>query len=45
LDNRESGDIDGRIFRDCQYNYNFLYGKANQDLFNDLQKLEEFKED
>lgn len=30
---------DGRVFRDTTYNYNVLYGMANQELLADLRKL------
>jgi hypothetical protein len=33
---------DGRIFRDCTYNYSVLYGMSNQDLYKDLCDLKEY---
>jgi hypothetical protein len=33
---------DGRIFRDCSYNYSTLYGMANQDLYKDLCDLKQY---
>ncbi len=35
---------DGRCFRDCEYNYSYLYSKANAELYNDLQKIKEVKD-
>lgn len=33
-------DGDGRIFRDCEYNYTFIFGLVeNQELYNDHQKI------
>lgn len=32
-------DGDGRCFRDCLYNYDYLYEIADKDLYNDLQKI------
>lgn len=36
---------DGRCFRDCKWNYNVLYEKADSKLVNDLRKLREMDED
>jgi hypothetical protein len=38
----ESEDIDGRVFRDCEYNYSFLYGKVDADLMKDYATLQEY---
>lgn len=36
-------DGDGRIFRDCTYNYEVIFGLVeNQDLYNDYQKIKEY---
>jgi hypothetical protein len=36
-------DGDGRIFRDCTYNYTFIFGLVeSQDLYNDYQKIKEY---
>lgn len=40
--NDADGDIDGRIFRDCQYNYTVLYGLADKSVMEDYQLLKEF---
>lgn len=42
---RNDGDIDGRVFRDCEFNYNFLYSKVEKELLNDLKKLGEFDDE
>lgn len=39
LDLCGSEDIDGRCFRDCDYNYNVLYGMVPQDLLDDFKKV------
>lgn len=36
-DGYENGDIDGRIFRDCEYDYGALYGMTDPDLYKDYQ--------
>lgn len=41
-DGNSSGDIDGRVFRDCEYNYGFLFGKVEQTLMNDYTKIKEY---
>lgn len=33
---------DGRVFRDCEYNYSVLYGMADEVLVKDLQVLQEY---
>jgi len=38
----ECEDIDGRIFRDCTYNYSVLYGKVDADLMSDYNILKEY---
>lgn len=36
----EEGGIDGRVFRDCEYSYGYLFGKVNdQSLFKDYEKI------
>lgn len=35
----ESEDIDGRVFRDCEFNYSFLYGKVSEEILNDYETL------
>lgn len=35
----EEDDGDGRIFRDCEINYNDLYEKVNSELFQDYERL------
>lgn len=38
----ENGDIDGRVFRDCEYNYGVLYGMVeDEQLKADLNRLKE----
>ncbi len=40
IESGNDGDIDGRIFRDCEYNYSRLYGfVTSQALLDDLDKL------
>ena len=40
IESGNNGDIDGRIFRDCEYNYSRLYGfVTSQALLDDLDKL------
>lgn len=42
IDSAEDG-VDGRIFRDCEYNYGVLYGMVkDQTLLDDLQKVREW---
>ena len=41
----EDWDGDGRVFRDCEYNYGVLYGMADEALMKDLQTLQEYMED
>lgn len=38
----ESEDIDGRVFRDCEYNYGFLYGKVSEEIMKDYETLKEY---
>ena len=38
-------DIDGRIFRDCEYNYSVLYGKVSEELMKDFETLKEYYEE
>lgn len=38
----EYGDIDGRVFRDCAYNYSVLYGKVDAELMSDYNTLKEY---
>lgn len=38
----ESEDIDGRCFRDCEYNYTVLYAKVDEDLMKDYETLKEY---
>lgn len=38
----ESEDIDGRVFRDCEFNYSFLYGKVREELMKDYETLKEY---
>jgi len=38
----ESEDIDGRVFRDCEYNYSFLYGKVSEEIMKDYEILKEY---
>ena len=38
-DGNNSGDIDGRMFRDCEYNYGVLFGKVDSNLYGDYQKV------
>ena len=36
----EEGGIDGRVFRDCEYSYGYLFGKvSDQSLFKDYEKI------
>lgn len=36
----EEGDIDGRVFRDCEYSYGYLFGKvSDQSLWKDYEKI------
>lgn len=37
-------DIDGRIFRDCEFNYSFLYGKVSEEILNDYETLKSYYE-
>lgn len=37
-------DIDGRVFRDCEYNYSFLYGKVSEEILNDYETLKSYYE-
>lgn len=37
-------DIDGRVFRDCQFSYSFLYGKVDAELMNDYDTLQSYYE-
>lgn len=38
----ESEEEDGRIFRDCAYNYGELYAKANPEIMQDYETLKEY---
>lgn len=38
-------DIDGRYFRDCKYNYGYLYSKVEESLLTDYHLINEFVED
>jgi hypothetical protein len=40
----ESEDIDGRVFRDCEFNYSFLYGKVSEEILNDYETLKSYYE-
>lgn len=35
-------DIDGRVFRDCEFNYSFLYGKVSEEIMKDYEVLKEY---
>lgn len=46
LCNNDDGYFDGRVFRDCQWNYDRLYGIAetrNKDLYQDYNRLVQYK--
>lgn len=46
IDSGNNGDIDGRIFRDCEYNYNVLYGYVTDaNLLTDLEKVKSWSDD
>ena len=38
-DGDKSGDIDGRMFRDCKWNYSVLYGMVDEELMEDYQSV------
>lgn len=38
----ESEDIDGRVFRDCEFNYSLLYAKVSEELMKDYEILKEY---
>lgn len=38
----ESEDIDGRVFRDTEFNYSFLYGKVSEEILNDYETLKAY---
>lgn len=40
----EYEDIDGRVFRDCEYNYSFLYGKVSEEILSDYETLKNYYE-
>lgn len=40
----EYEDIDGRVFRDCEFNYSFLYGKVSQEILSDYETLKNYYE-
>jgi hypothetical protein len=40
----DDSDIDGRYFRDCEYNYGELFAKADADLFADYEQVKQMKE-
>jgi hypothetical protein len=43
LQDHNNGDCeDGRIFRDCEYNYSFLYGKVSEEIMKDYETLKEY---
>lgn len=45
LDQHNQGDCeDGRVFRDCEFNYSVLYAKVDQDLMTDYETLKEYYE-
>ena len=36
----DEGSVDGRVFRDCEYSYGYLFGKvSDQSLFKDYEKI------
>lgn len=41
-DGQESGDIDGRVFRDCEYNYGYLFTKVDESLMKDYNAIRAF---
>lgn len=38
-------DVDGRYFRDCTYNYDYLFSKVKEDLLGDYNLIKEFIEE
>jgi len=40
----ESEEQDGRIFRDCEFNYNFLFSKASEEILVDYEILKSYYE-
>jgi hypothetical protein len=40
----ESEEQDGRIFRDCEFNYNFLFSKASEEILVDYETLKSYYE-
>lgn len=43
IDNgQEYGDIDGRVFRDCEYNYGYLFTKVDESLMKDYNAVRAF---
>lgn len=43
LEEHNNGDCeDGRIFRDTQYSYSFLYGKVGEEIMKDYETLKEY---
>lgn len=43
LEEHNNGDCeDGRIFRDTQYSYSFLYGKVSEEIMKDYETLKEY---
>lgn len=40
----ESEDVDGRVFRDCEYNYSVLYGKVDAEILSDYETLKTYYE-
>lgn len=45
LEDHRNGDCeDGRVFRDCEFSYGFLYGKVDADLMADYETLKEYYE-
>lgn len=40
----ESEEQDGRIFRDCEFNYNFLFSKASEEILIDYETLKSYYE-
>lgn len=43
LDQHNNGDCeDGRVFRDCEFNYSALFAKVDEDLMKDYETLKEY---
>ena len=43
-DAADNGDIDGRMFRDCEYNYSVLFDKVDEGLLADYNQIKEMRE-